>query len=163
VNVIEHAGRWNHNIYYQDVLLHAVPANSRSALDVGCGEGTLTRELARRVPTVVGIDVDRPSIDEARRQVGAAGVEYLLGDFLSYPFEPESFDFIASVATLHHMDATKALTRMRALLSPGGAMAVLGLARRWRSPKAGQLRCSTVSGCAWSRCGSSTPMSSCRC
>jgi len=100
VNVIEHAGRWNHNIYYQDVLLHAVPANSRSALDVGCGEGTLTRELARRVPTVVGIDVDRPSIDEARRQVGAAGVEYLLGDFLSYPFEPESFDFIASVATL---------------------------------------------------------------
>jgi len=129
VNVIEQAGRWNHNIHYQDVLLHAVPANARSALDVGCGEGTLTRELARRVPTVVGIDVDQPSIDEARRQVGATGVEYLLGDFLTYPFEPESFDFIASVATLHHMDATTALTRMRALLSPGGAMAVLGLAR----------------------------------
>ncbi|MGH7866262.1 MAG: class I SAM-dependent methyltransferase, partial [Candidatus Dormibacteraceae bacterium] len=34
-----------------------------------------------------------------------AGIDYLLGDFLTYPFEPSSFksgDVIASVATLHH-------------------------------------------------------------
>ncbi len=130
---------WNHNIHYHSILLRAVPANAQSALDVGCGEATLTRELVRRVPTVVGIDTDQRSIDEAKRQVGTAGAVYVVGDFLAHPFNAhpfnahpfnaESFDFIASVAMLHHMDATVALTRMRALLRPGGSLAVLGLAR----------------------------------
>ncbi len=128
-NVAVRAERWNHNIHYHSMLLRAVPPNAQSALDVGCGEGTLTRELARCVPTVVGIDTDRRSIDEAKRQVGTAGVDYVGEDFLTHPFNAESFDFIASVATLHHMDATTALTRMRALLRPGGALVVLGLAR----------------------------------
>ena len=52
----------------------------------------------------------------------------MISDFLEYPFEHESFDFITSVATLHHMDATAALTRMRTLLRPGGALAIPGLA-----------------------------------
>jgi len=130
-NVAVRAKRWNHNIHYHSMLLRAVPANAQSILDVGCDEGTLTRELARRAPTVVGIDTDtdQRSIDEAERQVGTARVDYVVGDFLTHPFNAESFDFIASVATLHHMDATTALTRMRALLRPGGALAVLGLAR----------------------------------
>jgi hypothetical protein len=34
----------------------------------------------------------------------------LLGDFLEYPYENESFDFITSVATLHDVDASAALT-----------------------------------------------------
>lgn len=121
--------RWNHNIHYHSNILRAVPPRARTALDVGCGEGMLTRELAQCIPTVVGIDTDRPSIDQARRQAGELPVEYLLGDFLEYPFEEESFDLIASVATMHHMDATAALTRMRALLRPGGVLALIGLAR----------------------------------
>jgi 2-polyprenyl-3-methyl-5-hydroxy-6-metoxy-1,4-benzoquinol methylase len=48
--------RWNHNIHYYPLVLAAVPAGCRRALDVGCGEGQLTRELAVRVPEVVGID-----------------------------------------------------------------------------------------------------------
>jgi SAM-dependent methyltransferase len=44
----------------------------------------------------------------------------------------ESFDLIVSVATLHHMDAGAALTRMRALLRPGGTLAIVGLARPTR-------------------------------
>ncbi|WP_026851227.1 class I SAM-dependent methyltransferase [Glaciibacter superstes] len=120
--------QWNHNSHYHSALLRTIPANARSALDVGCGEGALTRALAGIVPTVIGIDSDQPSIDEARRQDGALRVEYILGDFLEYPFQPESFDFVVSVATLHHMDASAALNRMRALLRPGGALAILGLA-----------------------------------
>ena len=52
-----------------------------------------------------------------------------MGDFLTYPFEPASFDFIASVAALHHMDACVALARMSHLLRPGGTLAALGLAQ----------------------------------
>lgn len=124
-----HGGRWNHNIHYYSDLLRAVPPQAQSALDVGCGEGMLARKLAYRVAKVVGIDADQASIDQADEQVSEQPIEYLLGDFLRYPFENESFDFIVSVATLHHMDATAALTRMRALLRPSGVLAILGLAR----------------------------------
>ena len=85
-NVAVRAKRSNHNIHYHSMLLRAVPANAQSILDVGCGEGTLTRELARRAPTVVGIDTDQRSIDEAERQVGTARVDYVVGDFLTHPF-----------------------------------------------------------------------------
>lgn len=124
-----YAAGWNHNIQYHGVLLDAVPVTARRALDVGCGEGLLTRELAGRGAEVVGIDSDAPSIERARGHPGGRGVTYLEGDFLSYPFEPESFDALVSVAALHHMDAPTALARMRRLLRPGGMLGIVGLAR----------------------------------
>lgn len=124
----ERNGRWNHNIHYHPLLLRAVPANPRTALDVGCGEGLLTRELAGLVPSVVGIDADAASIEAARAQVQGRAIEYILGDFMRHPFGEQTFDVITSVATVHHLDATAALTRMRALPRPGGVVAILGLA-----------------------------------
>ncbi|EFL22392.1 putative methyltransferase [Streptomyces himastatinicus ATCC 53653] len=119
--------RWNHNIHYHHRILRAVPDGARHALDVGCGEGMLARELRRTVPHVTGIDLHEPSIDQARAHPG--DIDYVLGDFLTHPFEPASFEVIASVATLHHMDAATGLARMRDLLRPGGVLAVVGLAR----------------------------------
>lgn len=120
--------RWNHNIHYHPLVLSAVPAGCERALDVGCGEGMLARELRRVVPQVTAIDADGPIISAARQQDAGAGVEYLHGDFLSYEFEPASFGAIVCVAALHHMDATAALDRMRLLLRPGGTLVVVGLA-----------------------------------
>jgi len=72
------------------------------------------------------------SINLARSHDRTAGIDYLVGDFLTYPFEPELFDVIVSVAALHHMDAGVALARMRALLRPGGTLVIVGLARNRR-------------------------------
>ena len=72
----------------------------------------------------------RETLLEARRQDAGGDVEYVLGDFMTHPFEPASFDHIASIAALHHMDAAAALERMRRLLTPGGTLAIVGLARR---------------------------------
>lgn len=121
--------RWNHNIHLHPVVLGAVPLGAVRALDVGCGEGMLTRELRAVVPQVVGLDLDRPSLDLARSHPGSDGTGYVLGDVLANPFEPASFDVVASIATLHHMDATAGLEAMRELLRPGGVLAVVGLAR----------------------------------
>jgi len=125
--------RWNHNLHYHRVILDAVPDGCRGSLDVGCGKGMLARELRRIVPHVTGIDRDAASIDVARRVGDYADLEYIVGDFMTHPFEPASFDHIASIAALHHMDAAAALDRMRALLAPGGTLAIVGLARS-RSP-----------------------------
>ncbi len=119
--------RWNHNIHYHPRVLRAVPYGAQRALDVGCGEGMLARELRRVVPNVTAIDLDAPSIDQAREYPG--DVNYVVGDFLTHPFEAASFDIVASVATLHHMDAASGLARMCDLLRPGGVLIVVGLAR----------------------------------
>ncbi|MEV7803208.1 class I SAM-dependent methyltransferase [Microbispora sp. NPDC088329] len=119
--------RWNTNIHYHPRILGAVPDGARRALDVGCGEGMLARQLRKSVPHVTGIDLHAPSVEQARGY--GDDVDYVLGDFLTHPFEPASFDVVASVATLHHMDAATGLARMRDLLRPGGVLAVVGLAR----------------------------------
>jgi SAM-dependent methyltransferase len=122
-------GRWNHNTHYYPLILDAVPHGAMRALDVGCGEGMLARELRQRVPDVVGIDLDQASIDLAEAQNANDRVHYVRGDFLLYPFELASFDLVATVATLHHVDAVAALSRIRDLLKPGGVLCAVGLAR----------------------------------
>lgn len=111
------------------MLLDAIPDAASQGLDVGCGEGLLTHRLGCRVDRVAAIDVHRPSIELARRRDLRGEIDYLVGDFLTWDFEPDSFDVIVSAAALHHMNPTTALDRMRLLLRPGGVLAVLGLAQ----------------------------------
>jgi SAM-dependent methyltransferase len=69
-------------------------------------------------------------LDAARARSPA--IEYVLGDFMTVPFAPATFDFVVCVAALHHMDPRAALERMRDLLAPNGVLAILGLARSRR-------------------------------
>jgi 2-polyprenyl-3-methyl-5-hydroxy-6-metoxy-1,4-benzoquinol methylase len=78
---------------------------------------------------VVAIDRDAPSIDRARHRAHAGGVEFVTGDFLDYQLPTDSFDLVASIAVLHHVEMETALRRMRELVRPGGTLAVVGLAR----------------------------------
>lgn len=128
-SVIPDARRWNHNIHYHSVILAALPRDCESALDVGCGEGVLTRRLRQDVSRVVGIDLDEPSIRLAEQTTPTGDIDYVIGDVLTYPFDEGSFEAVASVATLHHLDAEAALQRMADLVAPGGALVVVGLAR----------------------------------
>jgi len=119
-------------VHYHRVILDAVPSGATRALDVGSGEGLLAQELRSTVPEVVAIDRDVPSIQQARDRRGAGGVQFIVGDFLEYPFPAGSFDLIASVAAIHHMEMEAALRRMKELLRPGGTLVVVGLARSRR-------------------------------
>lgn len=123
------AAWWNHNTLYHRAVLESIPPGCRSALDVGCGEGRLTRELRRLIPEVVGIDADEASIAAAESHPGAGEITYIRGDFLTHRFAPASFDLVCAVASLHHMDAEAALRRMAEVVRPRGVLAVVGLAR----------------------------------
>ncbi|WP_409186430.1 class I SAM-dependent methyltransferase [Amycolatopsis sp. VS8301801F10] len=115
---------WNTNVARHPDILRAVPAGCSTALDVGCGDGLLVRKLASVVPSVTGIDKSPQMVAQARSLSGDCFVE---GDFLTADLG--AYDFICSVATVHHVDFEAALTRMRDLLNPGGALVVVGLAR----------------------------------
>lgn len=122
--------RWNHNIHYHRLILDAVPAGARCALDVGCGNGLLSVELRRSVPEVTGIDLDEAVLDEARQH--SDEVTWVRGDAMTHKFD-RTFDVVASVATLHHMpDLEAALSRLADLTAPGGVLAVVGVARTSR-------------------------------
>ena len=119
--------KWNHNSHFHPVVLRAIPDGAKRGLDVGCGIGLLTRQMRERIPLVTGIDVDQPSLDDAKALGG--DITYLQGDALTYPFAEHSFDFIASVATVHHFDFETGLRRFAQLLAPGGVLAIIGFGR----------------------------------
>ncbi len=119
--------RWNHNIQYHRLILDAVPQGGR-VLDVGCGEGTLAREMAAQAAQVVGLDRHDASLTLARSITDAANVNFLCADLMQHPFKSETFDAVISVATLHHLGTAAGLEVMRDLVRPGGIIAVIGLA-----------------------------------
>lgn len=124
------ARRWNLNIHYHRVVLDAVPAAARTALDVGSGDGLLAFDLAARGLDVVGIDADVGSIDRASSDRAASDrTTFVHGDVFTHPFEPASFDVVVSSAMLHQVDdAAAGLRRMAELVRPGGVVVVVSFA-----------------------------------
>jgi SAM-dependent methyltransferase len=121
---------WNHNVCYQPLILGAVPPGCGSALDVGCGDGLLTCRLAERCRDVTGVDRDSRMIALARERArDLRNVAFIEAVFPAFPFEDDSFDFIASDTAIHHMNFEAALMAMTRLLRPGGRLAIVGLAR----------------------------------
>jgi SAM-dependent methyltransferase len=119
--------RWNSNLHAFDALLQTLPSGLGRGLDVGCGEGETARRLRGRVGAVVGIDPDEPSIAEAR--LHEDDITYVVGSLDDPDLEPASFDVVAAVAMLHHVDHADGLRRLAALVAPGGHLLVVGLAK----------------------------------
>lgn len=79
---------------------------------------------------MVGIDVSLEMLSQARTFPDLdSRIQFVEGDVMKHPFSADSFDFITAVATLHHFPLRPALARFRALLRPGGVLAVIGLYR----------------------------------
>ena len=129
-----HAGatdrRWNLNIHYHRVALAALPSGAATALDVGCGDGLLSFDLADRGLDVTGIDPHAPSIERATAdQRATARTTFVCGDVFTADLAHASFGVVTASAMLHHVDARDGLQRMKQLVRPGGVVAVVGFGR----------------------------------
>lgn len=99
-------------------------------LDVGCGPGSITRDIADRVAPgpVVGLDIDEGRIATARDAAAEAGLEALafqLGDAAAMPFVDDSFDVVFVHAVLQHVcDPLKVLRECHRILGPNGVIGV---------------------------------------
>jgi ubiquinone/menaquinone biosynthesis C-methylase UbiE len=94
-------------------------------LDAGCGPGTITLGLSRKVAPgqVVEIDTEDSQFTNAREEAQRAGlnVEFRKASVHELPFPPRSFDAVFSHALLEHIsDVDAALAEMRRVLKPGG-------------------------------------------
>lgn len=112
---------WDHNSYYHERLLRALPARCGRVLDVGCGAGWFAARLAERAGRVDALDRSPAMIAEARRIV-PANVTCLLGDAATADLPAGAYDAITSISALHHMDLPAVLPRLAAALRPGGLL-----------------------------------------
>jgi 2-polyprenyl-3-methyl-5-hydroxy-6-metoxy-1,4-benzoquinol methylase len=104
-------------------LLAHTPAHARRAIDVGCGDGVITRALAKRGLDVVGIDLSPGMIDLARARTDPAlGVTYHLADVMTADLPDGAFDLVVSVAMAHHLPLERIVPRLARLLVPGGTL-----------------------------------------
>ena len=120
--------RWRTAENSAGYLLPRLSASAR-VLDVGCGPGTITADLAARVPdgAVVAIDAAADVLALARAEAGRrgqAGVRFEVGDVYALGFGDASFDVVHAHQVLQHLsDPVAALREMRRVCRPGGLVA----------------------------------------
>jgi len=112
-----------------------------SALDVCCGTGDLTLELAARVApggTVIGCDFSEPMLDLAREKTTAAaadGVRYEWADALQLPYDAGRFDAVTvGFGVRNFSDHDRGIEEMARVLRSGGRLVVLEFTAPRRPP-----------------------------
>ena len=113
-----------------------------SALDIACGSGKLTADLARLVGAagrVVGLDFSPQMLEVARRE--HPRLEFLEGDALNLPFEDASFDASTIAFGLRNLaDPVRGLREMLRVVKPSGRVVVLEFVRPPRGLVGGAYR-----------------------
>jgi SAM-dependent methyltransferase len=93
-------------------------------LEVGCGNGSVSAWLARRVAPggrAVAVDLDLSLAD-----ADVPGLEFRQGDIVAGPVQPLDFDLVTARAVLHHVsDAEAAVVNLVASARPGGAVLLI--------------------------------------
>lgn len=119
---------WDHNAYYQRLLLNRLPQRCGRVLDVGCGAGAFATRLAERAGHVDAVDESAAMIEAARRRT-PANVTCIHADVLTLPLPAERYDAIVSITALHHVPLGDALRHLAPALRPGGVLAAVVLPR----------------------------------
>jgi len=109
----------------------SIPDNPM-ALDIGCGTGISTFELAKkcsRKGQFYGVDLSQQMIERAKKTATSFCFENCLfsqGDAEELDFSDSTFDLVTSCYTYHFLpDKLKALSEMYRVLKPGGTLALL--------------------------------------
>jgi ubiquinone/menaquinone biosynthesis C-methylase UbiE len=117
-------GRWSRRLAPLLIRFGGLDDGDR-VLDVGCGTGSLTFALAEfaNIAKITGIDVTAPFVEAARIRNTDPRITFELGDARALPYANASFDRAYSSLVLHFLpDPTKAVSEMRRVVRPGGAV-----------------------------------------
>lgn len=113
-----------------------------TVLELGCGPGILAIEAARICRHVTAVDPSAAMLNHARtlaEWAGITNITFVQAGFLTYQHAGEPADVIVSVRALHHLPdfwKAQALTRLHAMLRPGGTLHLSDLVYSFDPPAA---------------------------
>ena len=123
---------------FENLLVEAVAARrAQRVLDVGCGTGSTTLAIARRLGThgaAVGVDLSEPMIALAQTRAAAesAPPRFVCADAQRHAFEPASFDMIVSrFGVMFFDDSVRAFANLRRAAKPAADLNAIV----WRGPQ----------------------------
>lgn len=129
---------------YEIAMRESGDVTGKAILDIGCGSGVYSIELARRgARRVLGLDFSEPMLEIARRAARQAGVgpavDFQRGEFLAHDFGGETFDVAIAMGVFDYLEEAQPFLSKMARLSRGKILAsfpkfslVRGTARRLR-------------------------------
>lgn len=127
------------NMRHVDFCVRHLPPAGARVLDVGCGPGFMSLELARHRYRVTGLDVSAAALDLGRRLAAEnpyreawGSLDYVREDFLAWDGGGERFDAVCFFGALHHFPEPAAvLDHALTLLGPSGTVIAREPARDW--------------------------------
>ncbi|ORV10773.1 SAM-dependent methyltransferase [Mycobacterium celatum] len=126
---------WQHPVEWLNI------PSGGTALDVGCGPGTVTASLARAAGPgglALGVDISEPMLARAVRAESGPQVGFLRADAQRLPLRDDTVDAVVSIAVLQLIpEPAAALSEIARVLRPGGRLAIMvptagRAARFWR-------------------------------
>jgi SAM-dependent methyltransferase len=133
----EHADRYDHagRRYLERFLGADLIGPDDHVVDIGCGTGKATREVARLAAggSATGVDLSTRMLELARQRAVDEGLQnatFVRGDAQVHPFEPETFDVaMSSFGAMFFNDPVAAFSNIGAGVRPGGSLAMMA----WRT------------------------------
>lgn len=110
---------------HSDVIRELLPMRGQAILDVGCGDGALTRLLAREGAQATGLEINDTQLARARAAEPVPGARYEVGRGEALAAGDASIDAVVYMNSLHHVPEAAiptALAEAARVLRPGGIL-----------------------------------------
>lgn len=113
--------------YHRRLLEAAAGRAGERALDVGCGNGQVTRDLASAGLSVLGVDLSQQMVARAKElAVDLPGAGFLVADAQVHPFDESAYDLVVSrFGVMFFDDRTAAFGNLARATRPGGRIALV--------------------------------------
>lgn len=111
--------RWQRRV---EMLLRGVRPGMR-ILEVGCGTGLLTEEIAKRDVRLYSLDISHELLKQAAQRSGNKDIVFFCSSAYELGFADSSFDQIIGMSVLHHLDMDRAWQEFHRILKKGGKVA----------------------------------------
>ncbi len=104
-----------------NLISRFIPSSACMAVDVGCGSGSLTKELSYKFDRLIVIDINSETIP--RQESGA--LFFVVADVMRLPVQSGTVDFIFSYGAMHHTRLREALTEIVRVVAPQGTVVII--------------------------------------
>lgn len=88
---------------YLTAIRRAVPIDRADILEIGCGDGTRSVQVAAVCKRLIGIEPDSAALARARAENSASNIEYVSGNARQLQFDTAAFDIVIFTLSFHHV------------------------------------------------------------